>query len=226
MPTLTIDLFDVVSGLDQFTTETALQAAADQAAQELKRQISRWPIDSGRSKAAFTGRVRNGEPQLYNPLRYTSYVERGIPASRTRGAARRTLATPAARKRIIQAAQRGRASRERAQDPEAARRRRERDERIILEGGPDSRLSREGRVREASRRRRNRLARRRRRLSYAEELRSVAPWIRASGAEIRVAARLRHQIVSGIPLDEIIHARRQRPYSSRLITLALQLSLL
>ena len=193
MPTLQVDLNALVPELGAVPAD-GLQVAGDQAVQELKRRISLWPVDSGRSKRGFYAEVRGGEVIILNRLDYAYYVEDGTPNGRTRNAAERTLKAPAARKRIINAAQRGRVSVERAQDPERERARRLRDEKVILEGGPDSQLSREGRKSEARRRIRNRKSRRRYRQARALNNQPVTPWVRLSGAEIRVASRLANVI--------------------------------
>ena len=199
MARLELSLNPIVPEIDGLLA-VQLEIAGRQAVQELQRRNSLWPVDSGRSKRGFYAEVRGGEVVIINRTSYSSYVEAGIPAGRTRNSARDTLTRPAARKRIVQAAQRGRVSVERAQDPERERERRLRDERVILEGGPDSQLSREGRKSEARRRFRNRRSRRRYRRARALNNQPVKPWVRLSGAEIRVASRLANYISGDLVL--------------------------
>ena len=69
----------------------AREVACDEGVDALKAPNSKWPVATGRSKRAWqrTGALELSE--IYNPAFYASYVERGIPNKRTRGAARRTL---------------------------------------------------------------------------------------------------------------------------------------
>lgn len=229
MPSFRLSLASIMPELAG-ADKTGLMWAGRQAVIEMKRPgVSRWPVRTGRSKLGFGYRVTGRDVILTNRYDYAYYVERGDPASRTRGSARRTLLRGAARKRILDASLRKKLRGNNKPVTEQARlARRRRDEQIILEGEPDSRLSREGKLSEAARRRRNRQRRRTYRLGrILNENATVRPWRRLRGAEINVAARLANSIlglstpVSPFDIEGIVERRRYaRKPSRRLLSVA------
>ncbi|MCY4121044.1 MAG: hypothetical protein OXG72_09015 [Acidobacteria bacterium] len=82
-------------------TAAGHQAAVDAAVELLRSSKSLWPVDTGRSKRAWRRLGSGWNSQIFNPLRYASFVEalNGRPARKTldrnrsilRRAARRAL---------------------------------------------------------------------------------------------------------------------------------------
>lgn len=194
-----LSLSDVIEDIGAFEPKQ-LVAMGKQAIVELQRQNSMWPVDSAKSKYGFGYLVTGSDVLLGNTRSYAFYVEAGKHQAggtvtprmrRNRGAAQRTLSRAPARTRLLRAAIKGRPS----EDPAAQRAKRqareEKDERIILEGEPDSGLSRDGKKRERARRSKNYRNRRTYRLTRVlNDKSTVRPWKRLTGAEINVVARL------------------------------------
>lgn len=226
MPSLRLSLRAIIP--DVFHEHSNLDAIGNQAVLELRRpSVSRWPVRTGRSKRAFTADTRGDDVIIGNAVPYAYEVEHVYPA--TRGAARRTLERAPARQRIRQAGIKGAAQQDLAEIDRQEQERFRRDERIILEGGPDSTLSREGRLREAGRRLRNRRNRRRQRLARVlNDNQAVRPWERLQGAEINVAARLAASIAGDLgpeyTEDALQERNLSRPASTRILTAALFLA--
>lgn len=61
------------------------QPAVDAGVEYLKGPKSKWPVRTGRSKAAWQRRGSGTSSQVYNPVDYASYVERfnNEPGTRT-----------------------------------------------------------------------------------------------------------------------------------------------
>ena len=85
MPSITIPLPARIQRLTA-TNGMARQNAVDEAIRLLRGPRSLWPVDTGRSKRAWRRLGSGLSSQIFNPLRYASYVERF-----SRRSARRTL---------------------------------------------------------------------------------------------------------------------------------------
>ena len=150
--------------------QAGLARAGKSAIRALQGPESEWPRRgggvrgqaTGLSKRSFWYRIVGQDVIIMNRQRYAIYPERGIPNRTTRGRAARTLRR--ASKRIIQDAMDDRTVERRAQDVE-----------ILRSGGPESRLSRQARIRESRRRRSAWRRTAARRLDQVEANRLVTP---------------------------------------------------
>ncbi len=67
------------------------QRAVDEAVLLLKSGTSLVPVDSGRLKRSFRRKGSRGRSRIHSPVKYASFVEKGIPQPLTRNAVKLTL---------------------------------------------------------------------------------------------------------------------------------------
>ena len=90
MGTLTLALPARVSALSRIFPSVH-EAGVREAVRVLRGIDSRWPSESGESKAAWRVRGSGSFAQIYNPKRYASFVEAGYPNPKTRNLGKQTL---------------------------------------------------------------------------------------------------------------------------------------